>query len=253
MEAKPKIWFLAVDTPDSAEDVGNQYGVVQNVGLDTRAPAAPTNVTGGEGQHQIPVTWDSSETNLKGFKVYIDPNPGMAGSVNTGASGSGAPGEEDGGGTVFTPVTTDGGTSTTGDGGVVQGATNANCPSSFLVSGASPSDLPSSIHEKTINKPTATEIDLSPTDIDTSSATIKDAAIAVVAVDLAENESPLSVVACVHVAPTTAFWDRYKMEGGEAKGGCPCSAMGPAQIESAWPVGLAVLMLGLSSHRRRRS
>jgi MYXO-CTERM domain-containing protein len=29
--------------------------------------------------------------------------------------------------------------------------------------------------------------------------------------------------------------------------------MGEAQIESAWPVGFAVIMLGLSAHRRRRS
>jgi hypothetical protein len=255
-ESKPKLWFLAVDTSESTEDVGNAYGVVTTLGLDTRPPAAPTNVTGGEGEHEIPVTWDSGETNLKGFKVYIDPHPGAPGSmIPSGASGSSGATDEDDGGALPPVGTGDGGTVTgvTGDGGTAIGATNAECPSSSLVSGAAPDMLPSSIKQKTINKPTATEINLIPGDIDSSSSTTKDAAIAVVAVDLAENESPLSVVACVHVEPTTAFWDRYRMEGGDAKAGCPCSAMGEAQIESAWPVGFAVIMLGLSAHRRRRS
>jgi hypothetical protein len=150
----------------------------------------------------------------------------------------------------------DGGTTATLlDGGTaaVPGTTNSECPSRFLISGANPGTLPSSIHEKSINKPTATELDITPGDISSSTNPIKNAAIAVVAVDLAQNESPLSVVACVHVAPTTSFWDRYREQGGTAATGCPCSAMGPAQVADAWPVGFAVIMLGLSSHRRRRS
>lgn len=252
-ESKPKIYFLAVNVTGSAEDVGMDWGAVINLGLDTLAPAAPTNLSGGEGEHVVPVNWDSSETNLKGFKVYIDPHPAAPGS-STGVSGSGAQGDEDAGfaiGNNTMNASLDGGSA---DGGTTpQGVTNSECPSSFLVSGADPSKLPSSIHEKTIDKPTATSLDISPEDVDSTNRPIKDAAIAVVAVDLAENESPLSSVACVHIEPTTAFWDRYKMEGGKATGGCPCSAMGEAQLEDAWPVGFAVMMLGLSAQRRRRS
>ena len=253
-ESMPKIWFLAVSESMSTEEVGNLWGVYTALGVDTRAPDSPTNVMGGEGEHLIPVTWDSTETNLKGFKVYIDPNPLPPG-TQVGASGSGA--EEDAGAIVATPTTTttdagtilpDGGTTTT-----APGTTNPECPSRFLVSGANAADLPSSIHEKSINKPTATELDITPGDISSSTALMKNAAIAVVAVDLAQNESPLSVVACLHVAPTTSFWDQYRMQGGTADTGCPCTAMGPAKVENAWPVGLAVIMLGLSSHRRRRS
>jgi hypothetical protein len=254
VESKPKIYFLAVNVTHSAEDVNNDYGVLTTLGLDTLAPSAPSNLSGGEGEHKIPVSWDSSETNLKGFKVYIDPHPGAPGSAGvTGASGSNAPGNDEDGGSVSNNTmvpSLDGGL---GDGGTPTGLTNPECPSSFLISGNSPMDLPSSIHEKTINKPTATTLDLTPDDIDSTGSLMKDAAIAVVAVDLAENESPLSSVACVHVEPTTAFWDRYQMEGGKATGGCPCSAMGAAQIEDAWPVGFAVMMLGLSAQRRRRS
>jgi hypothetical protein len=253
VESKPKIYFLAVNVADSAEDVNNDWGVVTTLGLDTLAPAAPTNLSGGEGEHKIPISWDSGETNLKGFKVYIDPHPGAPGSV-TGASGSSAEAaDEDAGfavGSNGMNPSLDGGMA---DGGTPIGTTNPECPSSVLISGANPMKLPASIHKKTIDKPTATTLDLTPDDIDSTNSTTKDAAIAVVAVDLAENESPLSSVACVHVEPTTAFWDRYKMEGGKATGGCPCSAMGDAQIESAWPVGLAVMMLGLSAQRRRRS
>jgi hypothetical protein len=214
-------------------------------------------VTGGEGEHSIPVTWNSSEVNLKGFKVYIDPNPLPANTPVSGVSGaSGSGAEEDGGGVTVTTgavpsVPSDGGT--VGDGGTPVGATNPECPSQFLISGANGADLPSSIHEKSINKPTATEIDITPDDISNSTSPMKNAAIAVVAVDLALNESPLSSIACLHVAPTTSFWDQYKAQGGKAVDGCPCSAMGPAHVEDAWPVGLAVIMLGLSSHRRRRS
>src|SRR6185295_11357230 len=116
----------------------------------------PTNLTGGEGEHEIPISWDSSETNLKGFKVYIDPHPGMPGS-STGVSGSGAQGaDEDAGFAVGVETMTpslDGGTT---DGGASEpaGVTNSECPSTFLVSGANPMKLPSSIHEKSINKPT---------------------------------------------------------------------------------------------------
>lgn len=252
VESKPKIYFLAVNVVGSAEDVGMDWGAVINLGLDTLAPAAPTNLSGGEGEHEVPVNWDSAETNLLGFKVYIDPHPGPPNS-STGASGNAAP-EEDAGFEVANNgmvASLDGGS---GDGGTNPvGLTNPDCPSSFLISGDDPTKLPSSIHEKTINKPTATTLSVTPEDIDSTNRPIKNAAIAVVAIDLANNESPLSSVACVHIEPTTAFWDRYKEQGGKASGGCPCSAMGEAQMQDAWPVGFAVMMLGLSAHRRRRS
>jgi len=38
-ESKPKIWFLAVNTSQSTEDVGNLWGEYTALGIDTRAPA----------------------------------------------------------------------------------------------------------------------------------------------------------------------------------------------------------------------
>jgi hypothetical protein len=108
--------------------------------------------------------------------------------------------------------------------------------------------LPSYIKRKAVNEGTATGIDLGPGDIDGEFATI-----AVIAVDEAGNESPLSQLACVKVVPTESFWDRYQEDGDAVDAGCPCTAIGPAQLQSAWPVGLSLSLIALSARRRRRS
>ncbi len=218
-DSMPTIWFLAVDNPMSAEDVGNNYGTYEALGIDLRAPDAPSSVVGGSGENEIPIDWDTEDTDIESFIVFIDNDP----IENGGGAGSG--GE------------TDGGTGNTGD-----------CGSSVLGGDADPDDLPSGIRRKEVNEPTATGVELSPNDIDGMMA-----AVAVVAVDEAGNRSRLSNTACVKVVPTEGFWDRYEANGGKAQGGCPCSALGPAQLQTAWPVGLALLLLRRSARRRRPS
>jgi hypothetical protein len=106
--------------------------------------------------------------------------------------------------------------------------------------------LPSSVHRKTVNERTASGVSITPADLGGA----KMASIAVSAVDLAGNQGPLSNVACIMVVPTTGFLDRYHANGGTAQTGCPCSAMGPAQLQDAWPVGISLIALGLSRRKR---
>jgi hypothetical protein len=243
-ESTPKLWFLAVKDPGSSEDVMNLYKMIEDVRLDTRRPTAPTSVEGGSGEKQIPVEWKTSDSDLEGFVVLIDPAPTSGGGggsgTSGGSSGSGGDDDEDGGTT-----NADSGTPAPSGGST---AANGECGSSVLTEGGSVGGLPSRIKRKEVNEATATGIDLGPSDIDGDIA-----AIAVVAVDEAGNESPLSALACVKVVPTESFWDRYSADEDAVEGGCPCAALGPAQLASAWPVGLALSLIALSARRRRRS
>ena len=240
-EDTPKLWFLAVKTQAGSEDVGTNYGMLSTLRLDTRRPNAPTNVEGGTGEKQIPVEWDTSDSDLEGFVVLIDPQPstgggGAAGSA--GSSGAAGSGDEDGGmDAAPSPAPSGGGNASSGE-----------CGSDVLTPGGSADGLPSRIRRKSVNEATATGLDLGPGDIDGDSA-----AIAVIAVDEAGNESTLSSLACVKVVPTESFWDRYQQDEAAVDGGCPCAALGPAQLESAWPVGLSLSLIALSTRRRRRS
>jgi hypothetical protein len=131
------------------------------------------------------------------------------------------------------------------DGG---GTTSAGaCGPTLLVAGASPLDLPSAVKRKKVNERTASGADIVPSDLGGA----KSATIAVSAVDLAGNQGALSNLACIRVVETSGFIERFRKNGGQVETGCPCSAMGPARAEEAWPVGLAVLALGLSARRRK--
>ncbi|MGD8861060.1 MAG: hypothetical protein PVI30_13715 [Myxococcales bacterium] len=200
---KPTLYFLPVNATMSADAVGQNYGIVE-VEIDADPPAAPTGVSGGNGESSIPVSWNTSAGMLDGFAVYID---------SSGGAG------------------VDGGT----------------CGSDVLIPGESVDSVPGSVRRKSIGEGSASSTTLSASDIDGDSA-----AVAVVAVDLAGNESVLSEVACVSVIPTDGFWDVYEQEDGAVDAGCPCAAMGPVHAETAWPVGLSVLALTLRRRRERR-
>jgi hypothetical protein len=201
--SKPTLWFLAVDNPRGSEDVGNGFGTYA-ITLDTRAPSAPEDIEGGSGENEIPVSWTSSDTDLEGFRVFVD-------------SGDGA---------------------TTGDGG------NADCGTGALREGDSAREVPARVRAKNVSQATATSTRLRGADINAMRA-----AVAVVAIDEAGNESALSEVVCVDVVPTTGFWEQYQAEGGTVEGGCPCTAIGKVHAHTAWPVLLAI---GLVALRRRR-
>jgi hypothetical protein len=218
MEVERTFWFLAVNDPAGSEAVGNGYGTI-DIDLDGRAPDAPTNIRGGSGERQIRVDWETDEADLEGFVIYIDPGTGVGG----GGAGSGAPDDDAG------------------------ASSNVDCGSGLLISGSEapdPDDFEQAIE---LNESTATGETLSPEQIGGTRA-----AIAVAAVDLAGNRSPLSDLACVSVMPTESFWDRYEANGGDAKAGCPCSALGAVHVHTAWPVALALLFVRRAARRRRQ-
>lgn len=240
------LWFLAVDDPKSAEDVGSNYGQVPMVRLDTRRPDAPTSIKGGTGESQIPVSWKATGSDLDGFVVLIDPSP-TTGGVSSGSAGNGSSGGDSGTASGSDMSDEDGGTTPTGGGSSAGG----DCGSADLTPGGLTDGLPSRIIRKNVGEPTATGIDLKPGDFGLEDG--QSAAIAVIAVDLAGNESPISEIACVKVVPTTSFWDQYQQDPDAVDKGCPCAAVGPAQLESAWPIALVLGLTALSARRRRRS
>lgn len=223
--AKPTFWFLAVTNPESMEDVGTGFGEYKDLRIDLEVPDAPDEVTGGSGENQIPVRWESDESDVDKFIVLIDSRP-TAGSSGAGGSG------------------------TVSDAGVsaAAGAEASECGSDVLRAGASADSVSGSVTRKTATGASTSSLNLRASDIDGDRA-----AVAVVAVDRAGNESVLSNVACVQVVPTEGFWDRYEQNGGGIEGGCPCAAIGPAHARTAWPIGLALGYLAWSARRRRRS
>jgi len=221
-ESTPTIWFLAVDVTESAEDVGTRYAKYNKLAFDLRAPEPPSKVKGGSGENQIPVTWTNKLSKIEKFIVYVDSGSGSGSAdASIGAADAGA-----------------------GRGG----ATRSECGSGLLREGATApgENLPSGLVKRSYSGATLTSGDLSGDDIDGKSA-----AVAVVAVDEAGNQSVLSNVACVFVVPTEGFWDRYQANGGTVDGGCPCAALGPAHAESAWPIALVLGFISVSARRRR--
>lgn len=185
------------------------------VKFDTKVPAAPDNVEGGAGERQIPISWETDEKENARFIVYIDDQ------ATSGDDGS------------------DGGTSSDG-----------KCSSSRLVAGSAAKDIPKSIPTQVIEEGTATGLDLDAKDIDGNLA-----AVGVVAVDIAGNESTLSELACVEVVPTEGFWEHYQKAGGTADTGCAVHAQpgGVARGEARGALVLALGLLALARARRRRS
>ncbi len=258
VEEMPKLWFLWVNTTNGTEAVGSNYAEFDRLGVDTLPPSAPSSLASGKGESEVPISWKSGQTHLKGFVVFIDTSGMAAPPLDTGGAGSGSggadagnadAGDAGGAGDGGTDAGTDAGTRVSvGDGGTA-GDSSGACGPTQLMGGETAENVPNGVRVKMIDEPTATGTSLKPSDL--GGAT--EATIAVAAVDLAGNQGALSNLSCVQFVQTSGFLDQYRANGGTAKAGCPCSAMGPADLTSAWPVALAVWMLGLSRRRRRRS
>lgn len=226
--SKPVLWFLAVDNPGGTNAVtANEYGSLE-LNVDTDPPDAPTRVTGGRGENEIPVSWSVGDSKVDSFEVYVDSGNGMSPMRDGSVEPEPEPVDEDDGGTNEPAPT---------------GESNDMCGSGALREGASAENVVSLLR-KSEGSATATSTTLSRNAIEGEVA-----AVAVVALDEAGNRSPLSAVECVYVVPTTGFKDLYEQENGEIPQGCPCAAAGPAQVEGALPIALAV---GFIAYRRRR-
>lgn len=205
------LWFLALDSSGSQEEVDQRYGTIE-VRVDMDPPSAPTAVRGGSGENEIPVSWKIDDDDVERFVVYVDSGDGTGVSSDAGA----------------------------GDGG----SSSGECGTGKLED--ADGDTVAGVKEIPVNSMTATGARLGPDDIDGDSA-----AVAVVAIDFAGNRSAFSSTDCVSVVPTFGYRDLYEMENGEIQQGCPCTAAGPAQAHTAWPIALAIGFIAYRGRRRR--
>lgn len=199
----PKLWFLPVDQSRTGEDVGDAYATI-DFSIDTSGPDAPTDLEGGAGENQIPVSWKTDDDDIDGFVVYIDSSP-------------------------------------------IDGDAGTGCGSDVLIPGEPAPSGAGGYTTKPVNRASAQGVDLDKDDIDGDRA-----AVAVVAIDIAGNKSVLSDLTCVEVVPTTSPWDLYEMRSDAVEPGCPCAAMGTVHAETAWPVALALTLLGMRRRRRKQ-
>jgi MYXO-CTERM domain-containing protein len=179
--------------------------------LDLDPPAAPNNVRSAPGETEIPIDWDLGGANISRSYLLWDARP------TTVAN------DADGG---------------TGD---------ELCGSEHLNPGEEVDldNLPLQVRRKRVEG----AVDHAEVSGEELGASI--VAMGIVSVDLAENVSPLSNVACVRVVPTDGFWDAVEEEGNYAEG-CACSLPGARTSPLAIvPVALALLVLRI--RRKRRS
>jgi MYXO-CTERM domain-containing protein len=240
-----QVWFLLTPTDTMTADAVTTYGEY-DVKIDTNPPIAPSGVTSGTGETQIPVTWNAPNDDLYGYTILWDTN------VTTTGGGAGT-----GGSTLDAAIVEADSGAVSKDGGIDGGVTGTvipdqpGCTSQLLHGGAiiDLDHLPAGVGRSDL-KGKASSTTLSADQLGGKIGTV--AAIAVVAIDVAGNPSLLSNTACAEIVKTLGFWDVYKANGGNAEQGCACSAPGGrSTTTAAWPVMIAMLALGIRARRKR--
>jgi MYXO-CTERM domain-containing protein len=82
--ATVNVWFMPMANATSDTEVITAYGL-ETFTVDTLPPATPTNVSGGSGETQISVDWDSSGGDIQNYYVYWD--TAIGGGDNDAGSG----------------------------------------------------------------------------------------------------------------------------------------------------------------------
>jgi hypothetical protein len=119
---------------------------------------------------------------------------------------------------------------------------DTTCSSDLLVAGE-PVD-PSSLNMKDgISKGAKS------TTVDNAVGVGESAAVGVVAVDPAGNESVLSNTACLTGVPTNGFWDEYMASGGMAKSGCSVTRLSRTHVAQWLLMGLALFALWVRARK----
>jgi MYXO-CTERM domain-containing protein len=243
--------------------------------IDTDPPSPPTDVKGGSGETEIPVTW-VQPTDAYYYWVVVDTTAGQVSADagvdaaaedsgaapsggtgdGTGGSGSGGMGGSSGAAGSSGMSGSSGAAGSSGGSGTTGHGNNGGplCPSRFLFEGAAfnpASDkLPPGMFSRFIDKK------VSSTTFSGDEIGSKLAAVAVISDDLAKNQSVLSNISCLQVVETNGFWEKYKAAGGTADQGCACSIPGAGRggtSNALWPwlAGL-IGIVGVWRTRRRR-
>jgi MYXO-CTERM domain-containing protein len=189
--------------------------------VDTVPPPAPTNVEGGEGEHSIPIDWEFEGADVETFRVYYE-------RVSNCPQGS-----------VLCDYSP--GCASNGDGTASE--TTADD------AGVEP------------NEEVTAEVDAVDYDEVSSSLRSHDlmdvvgigetAAVAVVAVDEAGNQSLASNVVCIEGVATVGFCEINENMGGKCESGCSVGP-GPGAHPGRLPAALLVLLAVACIRFRRR-
>jgi hypothetical protein len=174
--------------------------------LDVVPPDAPANVRGGSGETEIPVKWERNDETISRNWLVWDPNPVMGEDLDAGGE----------------------------SGGQVCGSANLMPGQAIDLS-----NLPQGLRRREIVG------DVASAKLSGDEVGSKAAAVAVVAQDLAGNDSVLSNTACIFVVPTMGFWKAYLEEGGDAEQGCVCSLPGAGGPTGGHPMRGVFAVLGL--------
>jgi MYXO-CTERM domain-containing protein len=223
VDGKRTLHFLGVDSTNSSGAA--KYAGTFAITIDKSAPNPPTDVNGGSGETQIPVSWDAPSGEVDHYLLVWDDAVSDGPSAGTGGS------DDDGGTAALQPGP-------------------SACRSTRLLGGddlgSDVDEFPSGLDGKRVDG------NVEKTTLDGTDFRSKVAAVGVIAVDLAGNASVVSELACIRVVPTTGFWDKYQTSAGAVDEGCACSLPGSgASASGAWPVLLALGTLLMRARRRR--
>ncbi len=79
------VFILATNQDGSQQDVGNNWGSLQ-IRLLADPPDAPEGLSGGSGENQVSIGWDSSDNaNILNYRIYLEANACTDGNINSSA------------------------------------------------------------------------------------------------------------------------------------------------------------------------
>ena len=85
MQGNRWIWFLAVDA-EMSQTSAPDYGAIQ-LSFDLDPPEAPTDVEAGNGETELPVSWDPPAGDPQYYHLLIDPSATLGGEEDGGSTG----------------------------------------------------------------------------------------------------------------------------------------------------------------------
>ncbi|MBN1772696.1 MAG: hypothetical protein JXB32_15610 [Deltaproteobacteria bacterium] len=225
-----KIWVLIIneDADETIYDSGTY-----DVSIDTQRPAAPTEVTVEFGENRAIVNWKMAEGTQAseewGFRVLCDPNPTVT-AADADADADADPDAEAG-------ADADDDTTEATDAG---GDAGGGCSTTgTFAEGDEPLEdwyctgqiVGTAVRTRQVDGLTnGTEYHFG-----------------VVALDDSRNPSLVSMVVCTVPEEVDDFWETYEAAGGQAEGGCACTAPGTGPAAG----GVLALLFGATLLRRR--
>lgn len=241
------VYFLWLDGSGNSQGTAAKY----DLKADLVGPAAPTNVSAGDGDRILVVNWNpTADTDTYGFQVFCDPSDGLSTVTDGGASDAAAASSTQ-------AICVDGGFS---DGGVDDAGNPL--PGEAIDGGCrfiNVTDAGSAAGDPTCPAPTMKNVCAS-VGGNTSTSTVVDGrtngvryTVSVAATDGFGNSGPPSTASCATPGPVNDFFNRYRDDGGGAGGGfCALERVGAKTSLSIFGVTGLTAIAVLARRRRQR-